>query len=246
MLQYYTNTTSTSVTINTGTYNLYQRPADYPGVRFCDTCYVVAKGSGGTAQSNTLEYLYVPKPVKRDGTATMTADVIIDPGHGGSETGANYYGRKECNDNLNLALKVGDYLEKAGYTVAYTRLTDVYDSTFTKGAMARSGNYRAFLCLHRNAYNTNWGENVNTDGVEYWTCATNNGVPYAKLLREESNSDGFFTDRGLKSDYYIMLASNNTIPSVMAEMSYLSNVNDNTKFDAYFSEIAKSLARGTI
>ena len=40
-------------------------------------------------------------------------------------TGASYEGRLEKNDNLNLALALGDELERRGYDVEYTRTTDV-------------------------------------------------------------------------------------------------------------------------
>ena len=40
--------------------------------------------------------------------------VILDPGHGGVEPGAIYEGRKEKDDNLRLAMLLGDILEKCG------------------------------------------------------------------------------------------------------------------------------------
>ena len=38
--------------------------------------------------------------------------VAIDAGHGGSDYGATYNGRSEKDDNLRLALAVGEILEK--------------------------------------------------------------------------------------------------------------------------------------
>ena len=34
--------------------------------------------------------------------------VVIDAGHGGNDPGATYNGRKEAEDNLNLALELGE------------------------------------------------------------------------------------------------------------------------------------------
>ena len=69
----------------------------------------------------------------------MAAKIMIDAGHGGYDNGASYEGRLEKNDNLNLALALGDELERRGYDVEYTRTTDVYDSPARK---AQIGNER--------------------------------------------------------------------------------------------------------
>lgn len=43
--------------------------------------------------------------------------VIIDPGHGGMDPGAVYKGRQEKDDNLRLALAVGELLSQNGVDV---------------------------------------------------------------------------------------------------------------------------------
>ena len=49
----------------------------------------------------------------------MSYVVMLDAGHGGWDPGASYYGRQEKNDNLNLALAVGNILEQKGIPVIY-------------------------------------------------------------------------------------------------------------------------------
>ena len=63
--------------------------------------------------------------------------VILDAGHGGSDFGAVYQGRREKDDNLALTLAVGDILAAAGIDVLYTRTTDIYE---TPTAKAQEGN----------------------------------------------------------------------------------------------------------
>ena len=58
----------------------------------------------------------------------MSYVVMLDAGHGGWDPGASYYGRQEKNDNLNLALAVGNILEQKGIPVIYTRTSDVYQT----------------------------------------------------------------------------------------------------------------------
>lgn len=54
--------------------------------------------------------------------------VILDAGHGGSDPGAVYMGRKEKDDALALTLAVGEQLTRDGIRVLYTRVNDVYDT----------------------------------------------------------------------------------------------------------------------
>ena len=63
--------------------------------------------------------------------------VVIDAGHGGSNPGAVYQGRREKDDALALALAVGQILEENGVEVYYTRTTDIYESPQQK---AQEGN----------------------------------------------------------------------------------------------------------
>ena len=46
--------------------------------------------------------------------------IALDAGHGGSDPGAVYNGRNEKDDNLRLALAVGDILKNKGVDVVYT------------------------------------------------------------------------------------------------------------------------------
>ncbi|MBR5191136.1 MAG: N-acetylmuramoyl-L-alanine amidase, partial [Clostridia bacterium] len=50
--------------------------------------------------------------------------VCIDPGHGGSSSGATLGKRLEKDDTLRLSLLVRDVLEERGYTIVMTRDND--------------------------------------------------------------------------------------------------------------------------
>ena len=60
----------------------------------------------------------------------MPYTIVIDAGHGGSDPGAVYEGRREKDDNLSLAMAVGELLSRQGVSVIYTRTTDVYQTPF--------------------------------------------------------------------------------------------------------------------
>lgn len=75
----------------------------------------------------------------------MSKTIIIDPGHGGFDPGAVYENRKEKDDNLRLALAVGQELQNAGYQIIYTRTDDRYDSPYDKAQIANSAGGDLFL-----------------------------------------------------------------------------------------------------
>ena len=60
---------------------------------------------------------------------------MIDAGHGGRDYGAVYEGRREKDDNLRLAMLVGDILKQNGVDVVYTRTSDVYNTPLEKARM---------------------------------------------------------------------------------------------------------------
>ena len=83
------------------------------------------------------------------------ARVIIDAGHGGAQDpGAVYYGRREKDDTLKLALAVGQILGDDGVDVVYTRVDDMYDTPFEKAMIANNSGADYFVSIHRNAMPT--------------------------------------------------------------------------------------------
>ena len=76
--------------------------------------------------------------------------IVIDPGHGGKDSGAVSFEQKikEKDLNLDLALKLGSALSRHGFNVLYTREDD---STVPLGS--RGGKFKAdlFISIHHNA-----------------------------------------------------------------------------------------------
>ena len=81
----------------------------------------------------------------------MAHKVMIDAGHGGADFGATYNGRQEKDDNLRLALAVGEILSENGIDVEYTRTTDVYQTPFEKATLGNQSGADFFISFHRNS-----------------------------------------------------------------------------------------------
>ena len=78
--------------------------------------------------------------------------VVIDPGHGGKDPGATANGLLEKNIVLDVAHKLGDYIEnRLNINVVYTRRGDRFIPLEERGHMANEAGAKLFISLHANA-----------------------------------------------------------------------------------------------
>jgi len=79
--------------------------------------------------------------------------VVIDAGHGGHDNGTHGRLLKEKDVALNIALKVGSYIEKniPGVKVIYTRRDDRYLALDERADIANKNKADLFICIHANA-----------------------------------------------------------------------------------------------
>ena len=98
----------------------------------------------------------------------ITRTVVIDPGHGGRDPGAQGYASEE-EVVLAIALKVRDILEANGIEVILTRDDDFAlqrekrADLAARADLATSDKHNLFLSIHANA-----AENASAQGVETW------------------------------------------------------------------------------
>jgi len=90
-----------------------------------------------------------PAPVRRgDGPLT----VVLDPGHGGIDPGAEHGGLREADLMLAFARELREALLRAGgFTVVMTRDADVFVSLDARVRIARAAGADVFLSLHADA-----------------------------------------------------------------------------------------------
>lgn len=174
--------------------------------------------------------------------------ICIDPGHGGSSSGATGEGGKrlEKNDTLRLSLLVRDELESRGYTVVMTRDTDSDISLEERCNVANKAKAALFVSIHRNS-TTGKGQ-----GCEMWIHSSNpsddrllaENILQNLALTGADTSRGIHTGyrEGANQNYYVNRCSK--MPSVLAEIGFITSEKDNTLFDEHLDELAKALADG--
>ena len=85
--------------------------------------------------------------------ANKAFTLVIDPGHGGKDTGAAGAFSKEKDINLTVALAFGKYVERncPEVKVIYTRKTDVFISLIERANIANRNKADLFISVHTNA-----------------------------------------------------------------------------------------------
>ena len=168
----------------------------------------------------------------------MPYTIVIDAGHGGSDPGAVYEGRREKDDNLSLAMAVGELLSRQGVSVIYTRTTDVYQTPFEKAQMANQADADFFISFHRNS-----SEEPNQyTGVETLVY-DNSGIK--QTMAENINgalSELGFRNLGVKARPGLVVLRRTKMPALLIETGFLNNEQDNTLYDEKQEEIARAIA----
>jgi N-acetylmuramoyl-L-alanine amidase len=113
--------------------------------------------------------------------------IVIDPGHGGHDPGAQAKGLNEADLTLDIALRLENLLEKEpGLEVVLTRRTDVYISLEERTAIANRESADLFLSIHANT-----SRNTTARGVEtYFLSFAGSADAEAVAARENSSHAG--------------------------------------------------------
>lgn len=199
------------------------------------------------------DYIYVNVGNPRDIYKNI---VVLDPGHGGPATGAQYYGANEKDINLKILYTIGNNYfnsDPASLKVYYTRTTDVDMSLKDRAAYAKKMGADLFVSLHMNAIATKSAYS-SVYGTEVYYSASNNspngsGLTSSKLatllVNNLTGRLGTY-NRGAKSAKYTVVHSN-TVPAVLIELGFMTNKNDFGKItDATFQDKAARVIYETL
>lgn len=170
----------------------------------------------------------------------MPISIMLDAGHGGTDPGAVYKGRREADDALQLTLAVGEILQNHGFDVEYTRTTDVYESPYQKAMEANEAGVDYFVSIHRNSYPTD----NEVSGVESLVYDLS-GIKYemAKNINAQLEDIGF-VNLGVHARPNLVVLKRTKMPAVLVEAGFINSDTDNQLFDESFDDIANAIADG--
>ncbi len=182
--------------------------------------------------------------------------VCIDAGHGAHDTGAvlemeDGTVRYEKDDNLRLAQLVQKELEAYGIKVLMTREDDSFLELYDRTLFANSMDVDALISFHRNAYYENGKMNDRVGGVEIWihNSRPTEARQLANRMLDAILEVGGMADRGVRYGSMTDVEENYAInrraamTSMIVEMGFISNPEDNKAYDANGEAYAKVIAK---
>ncbi|NOU97507.1 AMIN domain-containing protein [Paenibacillus sp. LMG 31456] len=164
--------------------------------------------------------------------------VVIDPGHGGKDSGTiSAIKRLEKDFVLAMGTKILALLEKEPKIEAFiTRKDDTFIELADRAAFANDRDADLFVSVHGNSAGK---ETVR--GVETYYY-TEQSLEFANVMHKQMLKSTGFTDRKVKqSGFYVV--KNTNMPSLLLEVGFLSNqAEENTMFqDAFQNQVAASI-----
>ncbi|MDY0393324.1 N-acetylmuramoyl-L-alanine amidase [Virgibacillus halophilus] len=169
--------------------------------------------------------------------------IFIDPGHGGSDPGANANGMKEKDLTLAIALKLRQILENeyTGHSLKFSRTSDVDRSLRQRTNDANAWNADYLLSIHINAGGGTGFESYIYNG-SYGSKAETNRL--RTLIHDQVVLASGFRDRGKKEDNFHMLRES-AMPAVLTENGFIDGGDaNNLKQNAFLEKVARGHAKG--
>ena len=122
-------------------------------------------------------------PASSEAERWMLDTIVIDAGHGGHDPGATAYGLREKDITLNVAHKLGEYIEdNLGLNVVFTRDDDRFIALKDRGKIANAHGGKLFVSLHVNA-----ARNTSAHGTETYFIGLHK-TEAARATMERENS----------------------------------------------------------
>ncbi|MCM3740616.1 N-acetylmuramoyl-L-alanine amidase [Oceanobacillus luteolus] len=168
--------------------------------------------------------------------------IYLDPGHGGTDPGAQGNGLQEKNVTLAIALKVRDILNRdyEGHTIRMSRSSDATVSLPQRTNDANSWGADYFVSIHINA-----GGGTGYEDYIYNGSVSSQDISYRDIVHAEIMKQVDFRNRGKKrANFHVLRESN--MPAVLTENGFIDNSTDAAKLksDAYLNRIALGHANG--
>ena len=216
-----------------------------------------AERSVGKIESRTAKSSAASKPF---------AVVVLDPGHGGQDSGAMCGGVLEKDLTLDVARRIDRLLNSEGIATLMTRVGDTYVSLADRAVFANRVRKCIFVSIHFNEDNKPVASGVETYYAAHQITAGSflaSWLPFlwrplsdppnlesqnlAALVQEALVARTRSIDRGTEARQFFVIA-NVTSPAILIEGGFLTNKEDISKLasEDYRDQIAAAVADGIL
>lgn len=189
----------------------------------------------GFSVTQTSSYIYVKYAAPK---SMYHRVIVVDAGHGGSDSGATGNGYYEKNMTLKIVQNMKSHFDtNTTYKVYYTRLSDWYPSLSYRYKLANEVNADRFLSVHINSASSS-ARGTETLYKTYKTYAQKiqdyalKGMGYAK---------GGSYDRKLKYRTDLAVLNGPKMTTALVEMGFISNKTEASRINSRTSTIGNYL-----
>ncbi|MFB2770226.1 N-acetylmuramoyl-L-alanine amidase [Pelatocladus sp. BLCC-F211] len=169
--------------------------------------------------------------------------VLIDPGHGGKDSGAvGIGGAREKDIILPISKKIAEVLQQNGVQVVLTRSSDYFVTLPGRVKMAENVDADVFVSIHANSAGAG---RPDVSGLETYYYDT--GLSLARIVHRSILQSVNVRDRGVrKARFYVLRKS--SMPSILVETGYMTGRQDMAKLRSasYRNQMAEAIARGIL
>jgi N-acetylmuramoyl-L-alanine amidase len=165
--------------------------------------------------------------------------VVIDPGHGGIDSGVARNHLQEKNLTLDTALRLRPKLQAAGFHVVMTRTTDVFIPLNKRADISNSHSSVFFVSIH---YNDSPARAIHGATVYYFSPQS-----VGPALAISNSLAAITTNRGIMWARFRVLRKNR-YPAVLVECGFISNRAEAARCATpqFREQIATQIARAII
>jgi N-acetylmuramoyl-L-alanine amidase len=183
---------------------------------------------------------WVSGTLVRDPNTVLKGKVIVlDPGHGGYDSGTRGVTYLEKTLTLRTALELKPLLEKAGAKVILTRSSDIYLSLTQRVNISNNNKAHAFISLHYNSYSST------SSGVMTFYYNSSKDASLSGSIQNSLAASTQLRNMGSKYGNYHVLRDNKQ-PAALVELGFLSNPTEEklVATSTYQQKAAKGIYNG--
>lgn len=169
--------------------------------------------------------------------------VMIDPGHGGKDSGAvGIGGLQEKDIILPISQRVAAILQQQGIQAILTRTSDYFVDLAPRVQMARENHVNLFVSIHANSIDNR----PDANGLETYYYSSE-GEHLARIIHNSILQSIDIKDRGVRSARFYVLR-NNPMPAVLVEVGFVTGDEDARRLATadYQNQMAQAIARGIL
>jgi len=173
--------------------------------------------------------------------------IIIDPGHGGTDSGNTFGTIYEKDVVLKVSKLVERKLAATGANVLMTRTDDVYPTLPDRVDFTNVNYGEIFVSIHANSVLNN----TTANGTETFYAMTSGdkqeSIDLATFVNNQIVNDIKMRNRGVKNEQFYVIR-NTIIPAILVELGFLTNSEDRAKLtdDHYIELFAESIYKGIV